>query len=153
MAWIFSLSAECGAQEEAAEAVTEHFRGLTVTLADGSHFPCEVGTHFDGEGWWAGVCPTGVSRSGIGNEQDRRQMTEIGFALYERLRTAPPYRYALVGVEVGEFRSFRELDDDLVKLDFSGLVLADAVWHHVGSPSIYVPFTPGYRWRPFTQAR
>ncbi|MDB6021528.1 MAG: hypothetical protein JWQ04_1385 [Pedosphaera sp.] len=33
MAWIFSLSVECGTQKEAAEAVAQHFVGLTVTLA------------------------------------------------------------------------------------------------------------------------
>jgi hypothetical protein len=153
MAWIFSLSVECGTQKEAAEAVAQHFRGLTVTLAHASEFPCGASTFCDDEGWWACICPEGVSRSGIRHEQDAQQMTEIGFVLYERLRSAPPYRYALVGVEVDGFRYFRELDDDVVVCDFNGLVLADAVWQHVGSPGIFVPFTPGYRWRPFVQAK
>jgi len=94
-----------------------------------------------------------VSRSGIRNEQDARQISEIALALYDRLRTAPPYRYALIGVEVDEFRRFGELDDDVVKLDFNGLVLADTVWERLGSPGIFVPFVPGYHWRPFTHAR
>lgn len=153
MAWVFSLSAECGPEKVEAEAVARHFDGMIVTIDDGSTFACKAGPYHDGEGWWACVCPDKVSRSGIRNEQDARQMTEIGFALYDRLRTAPPYRYALVGVEVDEFRRFSELDDDVVKLDFNGLVLADNVWQRLGSPGIFVPFAPGYRWRPFTQAR
>jgi hypothetical protein len=153
MAWIFSLSAECGPDKAAAEAFARHFHGLIVTLADGARYPCGAGTFESGEAWWACVIPEGVTRSGIGDEEDRRILTGIGVALYEKLREAPPYRYALVGVEVDSFRSFNELDDDVVKLDFSGLVLADAVWQHLGSPEIFVPFTPGYRWRPFIQAR
>jgi hypothetical protein len=153
MAWIFSLSVECGTKEEAAKAVANHFSGLIVMLADGSRFPCGAGVHCDGEGWWVVVCPDGVSRGGIRNDQDQRQMTEIGFALYDRLRTSPPYRYALAGIEVDDFRHFHELDnDDLENSGFNGLVLADSVWKHFGSPSRYVPFVPGYRWRPFEAA-
>jgi hypothetical protein len=152
MAWIFSLSAECGPQQEAAEAVANHFRGLTVTLEDGSSYPCGTGTFHDGEGWWATVCPDGVTRNGINNEQERQQLTAISIALYEHLRSAPAFRYALVGVEVDGFRYFRELDDDVVTMDFNGLVVSDAVWNHLGSPTIFVPFKPGYRWRPFIQA-
>ena len=79
-------------------------------------------------------------------------MTEIGFALYERLRSAPPYRAAMVGVEVHGFGSFEEVDDDLVRLDYSGLVIADSIWRRLRSPDIFVPFAPGYRWRPFVEA-
>src|SRR5581483_6788453 len=120
MALWFSLSAECGPEKAAAEAVVYHFQGLVVTRADGSRHTCGANTFFDDEGWWACVGVDGVSRSGIRHTQDAEQMTEIGFALYERLRTAPPFRYALVGVEVDGFRYFRELDDDLVTLDFNG---------------------------------
>lgn len=80
-------------------------------------------------------------------------MTEMGLPLYERLRTAPPFRYAWVGVEVDDFRTFDELDDDIVRLDFSGLVLADAVWRALGESDHFVPFARGYRWRPFLHAR
>jgi hypothetical protein len=153
MAWPFSLSAECGPQQEAAQAVCQHFEGLIVTISDGSSYPCEVSTFRDEENWWACIFPDGVTRTGIGSQEERRQLTEIGFALYERLRSAPAFRYALVGVEACEFRYFKELDDDVVTLDFNGLVLSEWVWQRLGSPSIFVPFSPGYRWRPFIEAR
>jgi hypothetical protein len=153
MAWVFSLSAECGELKNAAEAVAAHFQGLTVKISDGSQFICEASTFFSEDGWWVCVCPDGVSRSGIRNEQDTRQMPEIGFALYERLRTAPCYRYALVGVEVDEFRSFSELEEDVSTFEFEGLVLAETVWERFGSLTDFVPFAPGYRWRQFFQAK
>lgn len=152
MAWIFSLSAECGTQKGAAEAVAQHFQDLLVTLADGQQHTCKAGAFCDDEGWWACVCPDGVSRSGIRHKQDAEQMTEIGFALYERLRSSPPYRYALVGVEVDGFRYFRELEQDIMDNDFTGLVLADPIWQKFGSPSVFIRFAPGYHWRPFVQA-
>jgi hypothetical protein len=152
MAYLFSLVAECGPQKGAAEAVAHHFSDLTVTLADGSHFPCDAGAFQDRGNWWAGVSPKGVSRSGIRHQQDERELTEVGFVLYERLRSAPAFRYALVGIEVDGFRSFEELDDDVVTLDFSGLVLSDAAWQHLGSPGIFIPFAFGYHWRPFVKA-
>lgn len=152
MAWLFSLSAECGPAKEAAEAFASHFEGFVVSLHDGSRFQCNSSVqHF--EDWWACVLPVGVSRSGINNQDDERQLTLIGNALYERLCSAPPFRYAIVGVELEEFRNFSELDNDVAELDFNGLVLSDAVWKHVGSLSSFVPFETGYRWRPFVKAR
>jgi hypothetical protein len=153
MAWLYSLSAECGTQKESAEAVARHFHDFTVALTDGSRFPCEVEVGHIGSAWWAAVYPEGVSRSGVANEKHARELTEVGFILYERLRSAPSFRFALVGVEVYDFKTFEEIDDDLVNWDWSGVVLADAIWQRLGSPTIYVPFAPGYRWRPFVQAR
>ena len=124
-----------------------------MALSDGSRFPCEADIgHVDGA-WWAAVSPEGVSRGGIGTPKDLRELTEVGFVLYDRLRSAPLFRFALAGVEVYAFKQFEELDDDLVHSDYSGLVLADPVWQRLGSPSIFVPFASGYRWRPFIRAR
>lgn len=153
MAWLFSLSAECGTEKIAAEAVVAHFHGFVVVLTDGSRFPCETSVGQVDGAWWAVVYPEGVSRGGVGNEKDARELTEVGFILYERLRSAPSFRFALVGVEVYDFKTFEELDDDLVTWDYSGVVLADPIWQRLGSPTIYVPFAPGYRWRPFIRAR
>jgi hypothetical protein len=35
-------------------------------------------------------------------------MTELGILLYQRLLSAPPFRYALAGIEVDEFRTYSE---------------------------------------------
>jgi hypothetical protein len=153
MAWIFSLSAECGPKKEAADIVAAHFDGWVIARADASRFPCLTHTFQDGEAWWVMVCFNGISTSGIRHDQDEQEMTELSVGLYERLRSAPPFRFALVGIEVDSFRSFNELDNNVVELDFSGLVVSEAVWEHLGSPGIFVPFAAGYRWRPFTRLR
>lgn len=79
-------------------------------------------------------------------------MTEIGFALYERLRGAPPFRFAMVGIEVDGFRTFSELEATELDEDaFEGLALNEETWRLLGSPSGFVPFAIGYRWRPFVR--
>jgi len=152
MAWIFSLSVECGQDQREAESVAKHFDGYVVVINNGSQYPCssEV-SEIDGA-WWAVCCPAGVSRTGIGSDEDERIMTALGSALYDRLKSSPPYRYALVGVEVDGFRKYDEIDNDDIDLDFSGLVLSDAVWERLGAPDVFVPFVSGYYWRPFVRA-
>ena len=68
-------------------------------------------------------------------------MTELRILLYQHLRTAPTYRFALVGVKVDEFRTHGELLDDAPDLDFSGLVLSEPLWHSIGQPSTFRPFS------------
>jgi hypothetical protein len=139
MAWIFALNAECGGSVEDARAVAEHF----------ASWPTGVQADAD-DNWWCWAAPAGLSRSGITTAEDAVAMTEAGHQLYDRLRTAPArYRYALVGVETDEFRTYRELveDDDLTR--FPGLVLDKPTWAATGRSPGFVPFTPGYRWLPY----
>ena len=153
MAWVFSLSAECGPDIANAKTFGQHFNGFTANVRDGLHYPCDVDEFHDEGAWWVRVVPQNVTRHGIESEQQRRELAEIGYALYERLRTAPAFRYALVGVEVDGFRSLRELDGEVISLDFSGLVLSDEIWRGLGSPRVFTTFSDGYDWRPFTTAR
>ena len=75
-------------------------------------------------------------------------MTEIGIFMYQSLRFAPPFRYALVGMEVDEFRTYSELIEESA-LVFPGLVLAEAVWQATGSDSVFRLFSLGYVWKPY----
>ncbi|MCA9030414.1 MAG: hypothetical protein KDA69_04410 [Planctomycetaceae bacterium] len=153
MAWIFSLSAECGHNKHEAECVANHFDGYTVVLDEVSQYPCSSGVSYIDGAWWAVCCPDGVSRTGISCEDDERIMTAVGLVLYDHLKTSPSFRYAIAGVEVDGFREYDELDKDVTELDFSGLVLSDAIWKRLGAPDIFVPFVSGYHWRPFVRAR
>jgi hypothetical protein len=78
-----------------------------------------------------------------------RRLSEIGHLLYERLRSATGYRYALAGIETSEFRYFSELDEDLAVLAFAGLVISDEIWQRIGRADVFTPFSPGYVWRPY----
>jgi hypothetical protein len=51
--------------------------------------------------------------TGVDTPETAYLMTEIGILLYRQLQSAPAFRFALVGVEVDEFRTYSELSDDL----------------------------------------
>ena len=153
MAWIFSLSVECGEDLAAADVCATHFTFSSV-CSNGAEYPftCRV-SKIGGNGWWCIASTEGVSKRGITSAADQEQMDKLAEILYRRLRTAPPYRFALVGVEAEGFRSFEELDDDVEKLDFSGLVLSEEVWRGLGASAVFVAFEAGYVWRPFTKVK
>jgi hypothetical protein len=137
MAWIFGLNAECGGRETHARDLARHFDG----------WPSRVFS--DGSGWWCGVAPEGLSRTGIESGADATAMTAAGRRLYWLLRIAPPvYRYALAGVETDKFRKYDELmADDLTLVP--GLVVSEDIWFATGRRSEFSDFAPGYRWIPY----
>ncbi len=150
MAWVFSLSAECGREEARAKLFAQHFHEISLVLSNGRQSQCRAAIFQDlEENWWCQVCPTGISEIGIETPESAYLMTELGILLYQRLRSAPAFRYALVGVEVDEFRTYSELLADSGTLTFPGLVLSKAVWQAMGTPKVFRPFTSEYLWKPY----
>ncbi len=150
MVWAFSLSAECGAAQIAAEQFAQYFDGLSWVLSNGHQSQCHTAIFQDIEGnWWCQVCPSGISDVGIDRSDIAYQMTELGILLYQQLQSAPPFRYALVGVEVDEFRTYSELISEATVSSFPGLVLAETVWRSLGASSGFQLFSSGYVWQPY----
>ena len=154
MAWFFELAAEFGLNQEDAEIFAVHFQGLNLSLVDhaSSLLSANIWQASD-DNWWCRVCPGGVSRSGIGNRDDAKQMTEIGILLYGHLRSAPSFRFALVGVETEECISYSELIDNkefiIANSHFNGLVINHEIWDHFEQPPIFEPFKDNYFWKPY----
>ena len=134
MAWIFSLSAECGHNKHDADAVAKHFDRYTAVLEDGSRYSCSSHVSEIEGAWWAVCCPDGVSRKGVNSVDDERVMTAVGLALYDHLQTAPSHRYALVGVEVDGFREYDEIDNDVIELHISLSPEPENRWYRLGRP-------------------
>jgi len=150
MAWTFSLSAECGEAKIAAEQFAQHFDGFAWILANGTQYQCHTTLFQDLEGnWWSRVSPSGISEVGIDASDIAYQMTELGILLYQRLQSAPPFRYALVGVEADEFRTYSELITEIPVTSFPGLVLVETVWRSLGASTLFRPFSSGYVWHPY----
>ncbi|MEQ8958190.1 MAG: hypothetical protein RLP02_09745, partial [Coleofasciculus sp. C2-GNP5-27] len=61
----------------------------------------------------------------------------------------PGFRYALVGVEVDEFRTYTELLESSSNSAFPGLVLAQTMGEAMGLSPDFRPFSPGYVWKPY----
>ena len=154
MAWIFSLSAECGSDESSAKEFAQHFDQIIMgnlwILSNGSQFQIRTDTFQDIEkNWWCRVCPNNLSELGIDNPESAYLMTDLGLKLYSTLEFAPSFRYALVGLEVDEFRTYSELIEDLPNLSIPGLVLSTALAEEVETLPGFQPFSSGYVWQPY----
>ncbi len=151
MAWVFSLSAECGSDEINAHKFAQHFEGMSVLLSNGRQCQCRTDIFQDiEENWWCRVSPSNLSEVGIDSPESAYSMTELGILLYQSLRFAQTFRYALVGVEVDEFRTYGELIEDLSNLSIPGLVLTKALEQELGISSNFRSFSPSYVWQPYT---
>ena len=152
MAYIFSLSAECGNLREDAETFANYFQNLILKFSDGLEILCSsMILRCSGNNWWCLVNPKGIiaGRSDYEAELCKTERTsEAGFLLYEKLKTAPAFRYAIVGWEVDGFREADEFDDnDLRTLD--GLVFSQEFCEKFNCLAEFTPFATGYYWRPY----
>ncbi|MBA4121319.1 MAG: hypothetical protein H0X72_02500 [Acidobacteria bacterium] len=123
-----------------------------MTFADNLEIRCRSNVFHDGENnCWSLVNPTGIIVSGVDWKPElckTERTSEAGFLLYEHLKYAPPFRYAIVGWEVDGFRESSEFDvNDLQNLD--GLVLSQEFCERLDCFSTFEPFAPKYYWRPY----
>jgi hypothetical protein len=149
VALLYSLAIECGTRA-AADACAEHFAGAgaDVTVQQGP----------DDDAWWAVVIPANESRSGVYSEEVAESLNTAGRALLDRLRSAPPFRFALIGIEVDGSLTYDVLDeafgsDPELADRHHGLVASDAVVAKLGAPAALEPFAPGYSWIPYRGER
>ncbi|TAE60883.1 MAG: hypothetical protein EAZ76_18390 [Nostocales cyanobacterium] len=156
MAWIFSLSAECG-DKTSAEILALHFetQWTGIRYIINTKFQLSVDTFQDIENnWWCRVCSDNISSVGIDSPESANLMTELGFSLYDDLSLFSKlphtkFRYALVGVEVDEFRTYSELIEDLPNLSIPGLVLSTELTQGLETLSGFQEFSSGYIWQPY----
>lgn len=147
MALLFELAAECGDDEDAL-AVARHFAGWSCRSGREAELVCDAEAFEIAGASWVRVVPRGFGGSGVNSAEEARRATEVGNQLYERLRTGPAFRFALVGVEAEGVRSYEDLEDP-DEADLPGLVLAEPLWARAGCPEGFEPFAPGYVWRPW----
>ena len=161
MAWVYSLSAECGSDKNQAEIFAKHFEDLSFELVTGKTSVCSVEIHADEENnWWASIFPSNITRSNGCSLTDAVEISEVGFCLYKQLKSSPQFRFALFGCEVEEFRLYSQLVDDVAtyrdgRIEFNnhsvfkGLVLSLEIWEELGKPIAFFSFTDNYRWRVY----
>ncbi|MBI1223827.1 MAG: hypothetical protein GC192_01205 [Bacteroidetes bacterium] len=145
MALIFSMWIEAETKVDR-NAILAFFNKTPVLKTSDKSY--EIGAGKQGAGIMVAV--GGISRSGIQSEADAKEMTKIGFEFYKMLQSAPKFRYALVGVEVDEFRYWDELvnDPDGILL-FKGLVIRKDLYEFLGSPGTFEAFKDNYLWTPY----
>jgi hypothetical protein len=150
MAWIFSLSAECGSDESNAHKFAQHFEGMSWLLSNDHQCQCRAAIFQDmEENWWCRVSPNNLSELGIDSPKSAYLMIELRSLLYQSLRSTSNFRYALVGVEVDEFRTYNELIEEASNLSIPGLVLATTLARQLRILPVFSYFSSGYVWQPY----
>ncbi len=169
MAVHYYLAVAC-ADQAAATAMFDCFEGLPVSLTDGLTTSCWAKSLEDTTAaiWWSLVFPRGASINGHGRDHkpepnltSRAQRSKIGHLLYQRLQSAPAFRFARYGEEVidpgydGDHNIYYEAmrdprDPSILAEEWNGLVLNEEMWEMAQRPDQYKPFRPGYYWTPYT---
>ena len=148
----FELAAEFGDNREGALTFAKFFSGAKWQLSTEPFFETVVESGI-GQGqsgsWWAFAIPSGLGSSGAGTPELARRMTEAGFRIFEKLKFAPPFRYAMVAIQCFDWRDVEELPEVMSSLNLNGFVLSENLWIQFGRPHLFIPFSPGYWWRPF----
>jgi len=157
MAFFYSLSIECGADKSAALTCAKHFDGWKLPLND--LLPDTVNVTVkqesgDDQDWWVVVVPVGVSQSGVVSEEAARSMSAAGHCLLDRLKTAPPFRFAVIGVEADEAIYYNDLNPELgqdstLAERYHGLVVSEEIYERLNPTSMFEPFTLGKFWIPY----
>lgn len=152
MAYFFALAVECG-DEHAARACAAHF-----AAPDGIPTDVSVKRSAHDGAWWTVVVPRGESTSGVTSDEVAHSLSTAGRALLERLRTASPFRFAVIGVEAYEAIAIDDIDaatgaDPSFRERFHGLVVCDEIATRLGPEAALEPFAPGYSWLPYQGER
>lgn len=150
MALFFELEADC-VSDDAAKRFGSYFAGLSFPLPNGrdcrlNESDTSVFKDSDGHSRCCivsiGASLTGDSREVLRTDDERREFMR---QMYMHLRKAPPFRYAVAGIECHDF-SLRDCDGRLAPME--GLVICDQVFLDAGRPVDFQPFAEGYHWIP-----
>lgn len=164
MAIIFELATEF-ADRESAERFHTAAAALSVTLRTGPH---KIGLHppssvyeqkyGDISTWGVFILPMNVGY-GVACDPEPQiplttaELTELGFALYDFLKTLPTFRLAWVGWEVVSRLSLPELlaesSEQLRNGDLSGLVVHKDIADLIPGQEHRVPFDATHDWFPY----
>lgn len=90
-----------------------------------------------------------TSKTGLYSNEQKTFATEIGYAYFDLLKSAPDFRYALVGEEAGEWVD----GQDILSPEFDGylpthgMVVNNDLCPYFDYP--FVAFKEGYSWLPY----
>ncbi len=152
------LVAECGSKLEA-QQFCPYFDGMVLELVDQAQYRCRVEVLQDVEqNWWCWVRPINISTI----PKNQFQMKELQRLLYDRLHSAPIFRYAFSSVGAYEYLFTSKsstggtysqvLQCNIPLFSYTeGIVLSESVWNAMKSPptpKLIKPFRQGYVWIP-----
>jgi len=138
MTLIFSLSIECGAL--GTEGVSQYFQGK------GGRY--KVNTFQDEESNpWVMILDAALYSNYYRGPKDFFEVLTSKY--YQDLKKISFFRYAIVGLEVDEFRTYNELIEDLPTWEYPGLVISNQMVKEIkGVESKFERFNSSHMWIP-----
>ena len=147
MGLFFNLFVETGGDESANEKLREYFLSIGKLETPFGLWQMRTYDVENNIGITVSVDETG--HSGLGSDEDKKIATQVGFRFYELLKGAPYFRYAMVGVEAGEWVDGQNILDKNFDgyLPRHGFVINNELSYITDKP--LVPFRDGYSWTPY----
>lgn len=160
MAYLFGLAIECGHNPEQAASIERYFQGYQVILKNTQPvtFTCQQHKQLSSiypPKYWVFVF-VNEYKSGAATKEIAERLTEIGHSMQNRLRSAPPFRFAITGVEPLEAISYEDIIEILQKQELlnyndQGLIISEDLVsniHQIKGNKLH-NFTSGYLWIPY----
>jgi hypothetical protein len=147
MGLFFNLFVETGNDEKGNEKLREYFLSIGKLETPFGVYEMKTGNVENNIGITVSVNETG--HTGLGSLGERKIATQVGHGFYELLKGAPEFRYAMVGVEAGEWVDGQDILDQNFDgyLPSHGLVINNEL--NIIKDEKLVPFKDGYSWTPY----
>jgi hypothetical protein len=147
MGLFFNLFVETGNNEKDNKELKQYFLSKGKIVTKLGPYNLNVESLYNNFGITVSVKETGWT--GLEGPNEKEIATQVGYQFYELLKDAPKFRYAMVGVEAGEWVDFQNIQD--VNFDGyirdHGLVLNDELSSISKTP--LTTFKKGYSWIPY----
>lgn len=144
MGLIFNLFVETGGNEAGNEKLRAYFLSIGKLETPSGAYEMKIGSVENNIGITVYVTETGYR-----GFESSEMATQVGFGFYELLKAAPEFRYAMVGVEAGEWADGQNISDHDFDgyLPSHGLVVNNEL--RIMTDKQLVPFKEGYSWIPY----
>jgi hypothetical protein len=148
MAWLYGVSI-CTSTEWAARSLVDKYQGQIIVFNDRSlgRFGCSVVKESDG--WYCDIVIREVTESGLAGDGECQKANEFCNIFYGMLRNDEYFDFALLGCEVFQSRTMKELEEDFLDkfvMNLDGLVVSKALWD--GRYSVFIEFSKSHVWIP-----
>lgn len=147
MGCFFNLFVETGFSKKDCETIKDYFVSINQLKTPIETYAIQVDKLAKDFGITVSIKETGYT--GLEREGEKEIATAVGYQFFELLKNAPNFRYAMVGVEAGEWVDYQ----DILDVDFDGylpshgIVLSNELAVRIDER--FVPFKDGYSWIPY----
>jgi hypothetical protein len=158
MAWWYMMAIHVG--EYSAYNLVHKYAGQCFAFNDdgGGIHDCHMcrlrasAEEVDGE-WWCHILPEGVTCSGIANVIEAERANQFCNVMYGMLRNDAHFDFAIAAVECSEFRSMKEMKEELEEMktqdsNLDGLVVNKGLLKLHEVEHKFEPFSKTHMWIP-----